>query len=98
VRQYEEALAQNALGEPMEVFMASALAQREELDRQLDVLSRRVEQLDAEVSNAEADSGEKETRPCRTPPASGAAPKRSKRPPYLLLTLKIWSSNTRHFI
>ncbi len=60
VRQYEEALAQIALGEPLETFIASALSHREGLDEQLNGLSRRLNQLDSEVTIAEADAGETE--------------------------------------
>jgi uncharacterized protein YhaN len=53
VHQYEEALAQNALGEPMRAFIAAALAHRDNLNQQLDDLGRKVEQLDTDVSIAE---------------------------------------------
>jgi uncharacterized protein YhaN len=60
VHQYEVALAQNALGEPMEAFIAAALAYRENSNQQLDDLGRRVEQLDLDVSTAEASAREAE--------------------------------------
>ncbi len=54
VRQYEEALAQNALGESMETFVAAALAHRDDLNNQVVEFGLKVDQLDSEVSEAEA--------------------------------------------
>jgi uncharacterized protein YhaN len=54
VREYEEALAHHAQGEPMGQFEANALAGRAELDQELADVERQVNQLDAGVSHAEA--------------------------------------------
>jgi uncharacterized protein YhaN len=53
VREYEEALAHHAQGEPMGQFEAAALAGRAELDQQLGDLGGKINQLDTDVSNAE---------------------------------------------
>jgi uncharacterized protein YhaN len=60
VREYEEALAHHAQGEPMEQFEADALAGRADLEQQLAELERKVIQLDTEVSRAEAAARETE--------------------------------------
>jgi uncharacterized protein YhaN len=56
VRKYEEALAQHSSGEPMEQFVADELAVRQELGQQLSDLKTRVDQLDSDVSLAEAEA------------------------------------------
>lgn len=58
VRQYETVVAQNALGESTEVFIAHALAHREALNNDLLELDLQIAQLDSNISEAEAISRE----------------------------------------
>jgi uncharacterized protein YhaN len=58
VRQYEDALTKNAGGISVEDFIAAALQHRDGLDQEIEDLTRRVEQLDAEIDLAVTASNE----------------------------------------
>jgi uncharacterized protein YhaN len=62
VREYGEALAHHAQGERMEQFEADALGGRAELEEQLAQLTSKVNQLDMDVSQAEAAAREAERK------------------------------------
>lgn len=88
VRQYEEALAQNALGTPMEAFVASALAHRDGLNQMIDDLARRVDQLDGDVSAAEAVLREQDSALAIFSQASDAAAEAQQKAVILAARLK----------
>lgn len=54
VREYEETVTRHAQGQPMAEYVDGALASREALDLQLADLDEKVNQLDTDVSHAEA--------------------------------------------
>ncbi|WP_422927532.1 ATP-binding protein [Singulisphaera sp. PoT] len=56
VEEQEKALAQNTRGESLDAFIATALEHRGQLDRDIDSLDQRAQQLDADVTAAEAEA------------------------------------------
>jgi uncharacterized protein YhaN len=56
VDEQEQALAQNTRGEPLDTFVASALAHSARLDQDIDSLGHRAQQLDPDITAAEAES------------------------------------------
>lgn len=73
VQEYEQALAKLAQGEPMPHFEASALGMRTDLSARLDELNRQVEQMDQDVSRAEAEARDRKRILDEYLAASGAA-------------------------
>ncbi|MGA2699471.1 MAG: AAA family ATPase [Isosphaeraceae bacterium] len=56
VEEQEKALAQNTRGQPLEAFVAAALVHSDRLDQDIDSLDRRAQQLDPDITAAEAEA------------------------------------------
>lgn len=56
VEEQEKALAQNTRGEPLDAFIAVALAHSGRLDQDIDSRGHRAQQLDPEITSAEAEA------------------------------------------
>jgi uncharacterized protein YhaN len=56
VREQEKALANNSRGQPLDEFIVAALANRDQLDHDIEALERRAQQLDPEITAAEAEA------------------------------------------
>src|SRR5208282_4259908 len=56
VEEQEKALAQNTRGQPLEAFVAAALMHSDRLDQDIDSLDRRAQQLDPDITAAEAEA------------------------------------------